>query len=109
MKRNPAIDLFRLLLMMGIVVLHLISMAQYWAQMRHVAYLLLPCVDGFVLITGYFGLRFSIRKIVMLYLVAFWSLLMVRGLQYFLDGGLQGGGTNASACLRNFGFCMRMP
>lgn len=88
MKRNPAIDLFRLLLMMGILVLHLISMEQYWTQMRHVAYLLLPCVDGFVLITGYFGLRFSIRKIVMLYLVAFWSLLMVCGLQHFLDGGV---------------------
>ncbi len=92
MKRNPAIDLFRLLLMLGIVALHLVSMTQYWAQTRHIAYLLLSCVDGFILITGYFGLRFSIRKIAKLYLVAFWSLLMVCGLQHFLCGGLHGGG-----------------
>lgn len=61
MKRNAAIEFFRLGMMFGIVLLHVITKTGYCH--RGLDNLLSPCVLGFVFISGYFGIRFSWAKI----------------------------------------------
>lgn len=61
MKRNAAIEFFRLCMMFGIVLLHAITKTGYCH--RGLDNLLSPCVLGFVFISGYFGIRFSWTKI----------------------------------------------
>ena len=75
MKRLPAIELLRLLLMYGILLLHVITKCGYCN--RGLDNILSPCVVGFVFISGYFGIKFSWRKIARLVLLAiFCSSLM---------------------------------
>lgn len=68
MKRNPSIELYRILLMFGIVLLHSA------AKGDHVAFglsnLLKFCVPGFVFISGYYGIKFSWGKLGRLYVLA---------------------------------------
>ena len=67
-KRDANIELFRVILMFGIVVLHAayVSIGPfYWLNSG-----LMWCVDGFVLITGFYGLKFSFLKLVRLYVWA---------------------------------------
>lgn len=68
MKRNVAIESFRLGMMFGIVLLHVITKTGYCH--RGLDNLLSPCVLGFVVISGYFGIRFSWMKIVRLLALA---------------------------------------
>lgn len=77
MKRNASIDFLRALMMLGIVLLHIVATPEHWAGWRHVAYLLLPCVVGFVFISGYFSVKFTWRKLLALYGTAFWCLGVV--------------------------------
>jgi len=70
MRRNGAVDLYRVMAMLGIVMLHVIAFTGLWSKGRHVGYLLATCVNGFALISGYFGIKFSWRKIVSLYCIA---------------------------------------
>lgn len=74
MKRNCSVELYRICLMLGIVWLHVVNQGPY----RHVfpSNVLLACVPGFVLITGYFGAHYRLSKIVRLYALAFWCLLL---------------------------------
>lgn len=73
MKRNPAIEFFRILMMLGIVLLHVCQQrAGSWPNN-----VLVSCVPGFVLISGYFGIRFSCRKLLKLYAVAIYASLVV--------------------------------
>ncbi len=68
MKRNAAIEVFRLGMMFGIVLLHVITKTGHCH--RGLDNLLSPCVLGFVFISGYFGIRFSWTKIVRLFALA---------------------------------------
>lgn len=70
MKRDSAIELFRILLIFGICLLH-VGVVSWFSSA------LVSCVPGFVLISGYFGIRFSWRKILKLYLVAMYASLVI--------------------------------
>lgn len=71
MKRNSSIELFRVLLMFGICLLH--SITQGGHNQAWVANVLTPCVAGFVFISGWYGIRFSVRKLVLLWGIALWA------------------------------------
>lgn len=79
--RNASVELLRLLLMFGIVLLHVIGFGGwcrrgYWDVLR-------PCVDGFVFISGYYGIRFASSKILKLIGVGVWCAIVsvvLRGL-----------------------------
>ncbi len=65
--RDPAPEVYRVALMFGICFLHSITMCGHvtvWA-----ANILLSCVNGFVFITGWYGLRFRPSKLIRLYAV----------------------------------------
>ena len=64
MNRNPAIELYRCVLMLGICVLHAAitpGVSRAW-----LINLLCFCVDGFVFITGYYGCKFKLSKVMRL-------------------------------------------
>ena len=62
--RDARIECYRAVLMFGICVLHSVSFGI--RSFHPVAFALTPCVDGFVLISGYFGIRFSFQKVLRL-------------------------------------------
>ncbi len=67
-KRNSAIEIYRVVLMLGIVALHeysYVGMGHNW-----VPRLLTSCVVGFVFISGYYGVKLSLAKLAKLYGVA---------------------------------------
>lgn len=69
--RDPAPEVYRVALMFGICLLHSITMCGHvtaWA-----ANVLLSCVNGFVFITGWYGLRFKPSKLVRLYAVTLFT------------------------------------
>lgn len=73
-RRNPGIELYRVVLMFGICALHCVCQGEYrliWP--RNV---LTACVPGFVFISGYFGIRFSCSKLVRLYSIALYASLL---------------------------------
>lgn len=62
MRRNAAIELYRCLLMFGIVLMHCVSQGPI---VRIVPYrFLMACVTGFVFISGYYGIKCTSFKIV---------------------------------------------
>lgn len=63
--RNPAIELFRILAMFGICMIHVSGQGPY----RSVWPTNLCCaaVPAFIFISGYFGVRFSVSKLLRLY------------------------------------------
>lgn len=69
-QRDPAIELYRMLLMLGIVTLHTLQCAGlgFSPLARWVEF----CVDGFVFISGWYGIRFEWKKVVRLYGLALW-------------------------------------
>ena len=73
-NRNPAIDLYRIVLMFGICLLHCVHHGVH--ECRPLTMSLLFCVDGFVLISGWCGIRFSWRKIWQLYGAAVYASLV---------------------------------
>lgn len=66
------------------------------------------CVTGFVFLTGWFGLRFSVRKLVKLYLVAIYAVIIIYGLKCLLGDRILieagGGGMFGIKILRSFWF-----
>lgn len=84
MARNPSIELYRACLMLGIVTLHTCQCAKlgFSPLARWVEF----CVDGFVFISGWYGIRFRWTKIARLYGLAFYcSMLYALGRWCFLD------------------------
>lgn len=64
-ERNASVELYRIVLMFGIVLLHsgyCSGGSFYWVNS-----IAKWCVDGFVFITGFYGCRFSVSKLVRLY------------------------------------------
>lgn len=75
MKRNSSIELYRVLLMLGVCVLHAMTMCGHnsgpiWGRFTYVLY---SCVVGFVFISGWFGIDFKFRKLLRLWGVAFYA------------------------------------
>lgn len=83
--RDAGVEFFRLTLMMGIVLLHVIGQGGY--PMRGFWDLMRPCVDGFVFISGYYGVRFSLLKMVRLCLLGVLCAMVSMALRYWINGG----------------------
>lgn len=68
-KRDTSVELYRATLMLGICFIHCVT---YSGLDRHMwaGYLLRSCVDGFVFITGYFGMRFKLSKLMGLFSIS---------------------------------------
>lgn len=74
-SRETGIELYRICLMFGICLLHaIIGCGHNTIELNH---LFLFTVVGFVAISGWFGIRFPWRKVVVLYLYAICSALLV--------------------------------
>lgn len=71
-RRDGAVELYRILLMFGIVFLHSCGNTGEPSSV-YLDRMLRACVPGFIFITGWFGLKFSVRKIVALYGIAAYS------------------------------------
>ena len=65
-NRNENIEAVRVLLMFGIVAEHAISQTGCASGWRPLGCLLDSCVDGFMFISGYYGMRFRLSKILRL-------------------------------------------
>ena len=59
--RNQSVEFFRCCLMFGICLLHAASFAE--SEHRWLVNMLCPCVDAFVFISGWYGCRFSLKKV----------------------------------------------
>ena len=88
--RNPAIELFRCVMMLGVVAIHVFGGmgARWW----WLSYALLFCVDGFVFISGYYGIHFRVGKLFRLYCVIFYCSFISVAVQYLGGRTLTGGG-----------------
>lgn len=84
-KRNPSIELYRVLMMLGIVLLHTIVHGGY-LRSRGLDNVALSCVDAFVFISGYFGIRFRLSKVISLLLSSAWCLMVIVGIRYSFNG-----------------------
>lgn len=82
--RNSSVDLYRCLLMFGICLLH--SMTQGGHNVPWVANTLYWCVTGFVFISGWYGIRFSFRKVLKLYSISLYCAVMFVILELLVTG-----------------------
>ena len=73
-NRDTGIDLYRIVLMLGICLLHCIHKGMH--DCRPLTMSLLSCVDGFVFISGWCGIRFSWGKVLRLYGVAAYAAIV---------------------------------
>jgi len=75
MNRNPSIELYHVLLMFGIVSLHTLCAAGlgFSPLARWLAF----CVDGFVFISGWYGIKFGWMKVAKLYGLTLWCAAIV--------------------------------
>ena len=62
MNNNRVIgrDLFRIVMMFGICLIHTCGQGEYRSAILH--NLTTPCVVGFAMLSGYFGLQFSLFR-----------------------------------------------
>lgn len=84
-KRDPGIELYRICLMFGICLLHCVCQGMWrgiWP-----CNLLGFCVPGFVFISGWFGIKFSLSKVIRLYSIPVYASLLAP-----LCGGVMGNG-----------------
>lgn len=58
--RNPNVEVYRCCLMFGICLLHAVGFSGHYRPC--ITNPLVACVDGFVLISGYFGIRFTWKR-----------------------------------------------
>ena len=76
-EREYGIDAYRVLLMFGIVLLHSCGVV-CGHPTPWLAHLFMPCVPGFVLISGWFGLSFRVQKVLKLYALALYAVFVVQ-------------------------------
>lgn len=84
-KRNDSIEVFRVLLMFGICFLHAVSQGDFYCHT--LVKILCPAVCGFVFISGWFGVRFSMGKILRLYAMGAYAALVASLVPQFQAGG----------------------
>lgn len=75
--REYGIDAYRVFLMFGIVLLHSCGVV-CGHPTTWLAHLFMPCVPGFVLISGWFGLSFKPLKVFKLYALALYAVVVVQ-------------------------------
>ena len=81
--RNIGLDLFRIIMMFGICLIHACSKGEYKCVTLH--NVLTPSVVGFAMLSGYFGIRFTPSKIVRLYALAIGYCLLIPMLGGYSD------------------------
>ena len=74
-KRNKAIDAYRITLMFGICLLHSISQAGHNVSWANNCFSW--CVTAFAFISGWFGMRFSFMKLTKLYGVSLYCAAVI--------------------------------
>lgn len=77
--RNIGVEFGRVLMMFGICIIHVMNVNRPMATFDSLSYLhglVTACVDGFVFISGYYGIRFSVRKLAGLYLTAVYCVVI---------------------------------
>ena len=85
-KRNVGIELFRILMMLGIVAVHVCGHSDFVSvRLRNLA---TTCIVGFVMISGYFGIRFAPSKLIRLYALAIGYCFLIP----LMGGDYTGGG-----------------
>ena len=103
MKRDARIEFFRCMLMFGICLLHTVGNSghnDYWLSS-----MLAFCVDGFVLISGYFGIKFSWKKILSLEITSIWcAFLSTLAMSLVRDVSWGGGGSKTWQVFLNYWF-----
>lgn len=82
-KRNASVELLRLSLMFGIVLLHVITQDGYFTidnrLAKCVTNALSTCVVGFIFISGYYGIKMSILKVMRLISLAAFYMVVLGG------------------------------
>ena len=91
--RDAAIELYRCLLAFGIVLIH--SNQKPFFVIEH-TYMLEWCVNGFIFITGYYGIRYRFNKLLFLFVTAYIS----AGVSYLLFTPLSGDQITAISCIK---------
>lgn len=88
-RRSVGLDLFRIIMMFGICLIHSCGQGAYKNDMLH--NMALPCVVGFAMLSGYFGLRFTPSKLLRLYAMAigYCFVIPIIGQSYGDDGYLK--------------------
>lgn len=59
-NRVIGLDLFRIVMMFGICLIHTCGQGEYRSVILH--NMTTPCVVGFAMLSGYFGLQFSLFR-----------------------------------------------
>lgn len=76
-QRDGSIELYRALLMLGICVIHCSNQSTYYQScFGYIQNGTLWCVDGFVFLSGWYGIRFRVGKLLRLYGVGVASALI---------------------------------
>ena len=90
-KRDASIELFRICIMLGICLLHVhtIIMHDFGSILTRS---LMACVPAFAFLSGWFGIRFSLVKVVRLFVLAVFCSLVVTGWGQCFYGEWQGRG-----------------
>ena len=83
--RDSRIELYRCLLTWGIVFLHVVGF--YAAGAMRLSSAFVWCVPGFVFITGYFGNKFTWKKVLKIYGVALWCYPVTIAIRNLVVGG----------------------
>lgn len=87
--RNESVEFYRCALMFGIVLFHCITMGGHYRP--RLDNFLLACVDGFVFISGYYGIKLRPSKLIRLVMVGIWCALVSIGIQLVVHGNLSWG------------------
>jgi len=89
-QRHAGIELFRIVMMFGICMVHACRQGQF---ARHDAFTAILCasVVGFIFISGYFGVNFKLSKVIEMYLLSFFYCSIVP----IIGGGYKDGYVNA--------------
>ena len=83
-KRDPTIELYRILLMFGICLFHAVNSCGH--QNLWISQSLSACVNAFAMLSGYFGIRFSWKKVVRLYGTGLYAAFVSTALLFLVDG-----------------------
>lgn len=99
--RDPSIELYRVLIVFGICLLHAVLFSGHNNQ--NISCNLTFCVDAFAFLSGWFGMRFSWRKVFRLLGTALYSAVVISVVRMLIDERI-----NITALIPLVGQAMRM-
>lgn len=97
LERNIGLDLFRIIMMFGICLIHTCGQGKYKCTTLH--NMMLPSVVGFAMLSGFFGIRFAPSKLVRLYSLAIGYCLFIP----IIGNAYQGGGGYVHSVVMTWG------